>query len=136
MVSKKEALAEHLALRDDQFTFEVSRRKVLEADLAWVLQKGVVCVVDRVLESSEFALGNRHGKDTCVAAGIERGKQMVRVWSAGSGPGSFDLDAMHVVIRAFSKTDFVSYHNFLTLGSWYAFNLIIYSFWKGYLMSW
>ena len=61
-VSKKEALAERLTLQDDQFTAEDSRRKILEVDLAWVLHKGVVCVVDRVVKSSEFALGIRRLK--------------------------------------------------------------------------
>lgn len=56
MVSEKETLAEHLALRDDQFAIEVLRGKVLEADFTWVLQKSVVRVVDRVVESSEFML--------------------------------------------------------------------------------
>lgn len=74
LVSEKEALAERLTLRDDQFTTEVSRRKILEADLVWVLQNGVARVVERVVESSEFTLGIRHMKATCVAAGIEKEK--------------------------------------------------------------
>lgn len=116
MVLEKKALAENLTLQDDQFTAEVSRRKILEADLAWFLQKGVVRVVDRVVESSEFALGIHCVKFVCVVAGIKMGKWMARVWSVGSGPGSSDPDtatrsveAMHAAIKAFAETDFTSY---------------------------
>lgn len=45
----------------------------------------------------------------CVAAGIDKGKQMARVWSAGNILGSSDLDvmaqsvdAMHAATRAFA----------------------------------
>lgn len=76
MVSENEALVEHIPLRDDYFSPEVSRRKVLETDFAWVLQKRVVRVVDRVVKSSEVALGIRHLKVQCLDAGTERGKQM------------------------------------------------------------
>ena len=48
---------ESLALRGHEFSAEDSKRKVLETDVAWVLQKRVVCVVDCVVESSDFALG-------------------------------------------------------------------------------
>lgn len=37
LVLEKEALAERLTLRDDQFTAEVSRRKTVVADFAWIL---------------------------------------------------------------------------------------------------
>lgn len=42
------------------------------ADLTWVLQKGVVRVVDHFVESSEFSLVIRCVKAACVAASIER----------------------------------------------------------------
>ncbi|CAH1450884.1 unnamed protein product [Lactuca virosa] len=65
---------------------------------------------------SEFTLGICRVKAAYVAVGIERGKQMAQVWSAGSGPGSCDPDAtersvdiMHAAIRDFAKTGFVSY---------------------------
>ncbi|CAH1439079.1 unnamed protein product [Lactuca virosa] len=81
-----------------------------------VLLKGVVRVVDRIFESSEFALGIHRVKAACVAAGIEKGKKMAQAWPAGNIPGSSDPDAvvqsvnaMPVVIRAFFKTDFASY---------------------------
>ncbi|CAI9283256.1 unnamed protein product [Lactuca saligna] len=76
----------------------------------------MVRVVDRVVENSEFALGIRLVKAACVAAGIERGKKMVRVWSASSIPGSSDpvvvarsVDPMHAVVKAFSEMDSASY---------------------------
>ncbi|CAH1450886.1 unnamed protein product [Lactuca virosa] len=54
--------------------------------------------------------------DAYVAVGIERGKQLAQVWSAGSGPGSCDPDAaerfvdvIHAAIRDFAKTGFVTY---------------------------
>ncbi|CAI9291980.1 unnamed protein product [Lactuca saligna] len=64
LVSEKEASAKRFTLQYDQFTIEVSRRKILEDDLVWVIQKGVVSVVDRVFESSEFALGIHRVKAT------------------------------------------------------------------------
>ncbi|CAI9277100.1 unnamed protein product [Lactuca saligna] len=75
-----------------------------------VLHKGVVRMVDLVVESRKFMLGIRRVMVVCVATGIEREKQMAHVWSAGSGPGSSDLDAatwlidaMHAAIRAFPR---------------------------------
>lgn len=71
--SEKDTLTKHLELRNDQLPTEVLRRKVLEDDLDWVLQKRVDRMVDRILDSSEFALEIRCVKVTCVAAGIESG---------------------------------------------------------------
>ncbi|CAH1427792.1 unnamed protein product [Lactuca virosa] len=52
----------------------------------------------------------------CMAAGVEKGKQVARMWSAGNSPGSSDPDAMaqsidemHDIVRAFAETDFASY---------------------------
>ncbi|CAI9268405.1 unnamed protein product [Lactuca saligna] len=87
---EKDALAEHLVQWDDQLAAEVLRRKVLEADLARVLQKGVVFMVDRVVESSEFVLGIRCVKVACVAA-------------------ARSVEAMQAAIKAFSGMDFASY---------------------------
>lgn len=44
----------------------------METNLSWVLQKGVVRIVGRVVESSEFALGIRHEKAACVASSVDR----------------------------------------------------------------
>ena len=46
----------------------------MEADLDRVLQKGMVWVVDFVVEISELTFGICRVKVACVAAGIERGK--------------------------------------------------------------
>lgn len=54
--SEKEALDERVKLQDEHLSMEGSRRKVLEEDVAWILEKGVVYVVDRVAESPEFSL--------------------------------------------------------------------------------
>ncbi|CAH1436356.1 unnamed protein product [Lactuca virosa] len=78
---------------------------------------------DRVVESSEFALRIRYVKAACVAAGMERGKQVALVFSSGSGSGPSEpgaiarsIEAMHVAIRAFAETDFVSYLRLDELG--------------------
>ncbi|CAI9299474.1 unnamed protein product [Lactuca saligna] len=117
--SEKEAFVERLELRDDQFTSKVSRRKSLEVDLALVLQKGVVRVVDRVIKSSEFALRIRRVKAAYVAASVEKGKQVACTQSVGNSPGSSNpdtvaqsIDTMHAAIRAFAETDFMSYLHF------------------------
>lgn len=51
-------------------------RKTLEEDLTWVFQNGVVCMVDHVIESEEFALGIQVVKVTCVVASMESGKEV------------------------------------------------------------
>ncbi|CAI9287898.1 unnamed protein product [Lactuca saligna] len=99
LVSEKEALAKRLALRDNQFTFEVSMRKILEADLAWVLHKGVVLAVDHVVECSEFALGIHCVKAVCVAAGVGKGKTL---WH------NLLMQCM-LPLGHFAEMDFVSY---------------------------
>ncbi|CAH1421206.1 unnamed protein product [Lactuca virosa] len=55
-------------------------------------------------------------KVTYVAAGVERGKQVVLVSSSGSGSGPSEpgvvarsTDVMHTSIRSFAETDFISY---------------------------
>ncbi|CAH1418243.1 unnamed protein product [Lactuca virosa] len=61
-------------------------------------------------------LGDTPSVVVCVAAGIEKGKQVVRAWLNGSSPGSSDPDAaaqsvgaMHAAIKAFGETYFASY---------------------------
>lgn len=46
--------------------------------MAWILKKGIVRVMDRVIESTEFTLGVRKMKASCVVASVEGGKQAVR----------------------------------------------------------
>lgn len=97
--------------------------EILEADLAWVLQKGVVCIVDRIIESGDFALVIHLMKATCVAAGVEKGKQTTLTLSSSSGSDSSkpdvvarSTDAMHATIRDFAETDFASYLRLGELG--------------------
>lgn len=45
----------------------------MEEDVVWLLHKGIVCVVDKVVESPKLSLGIRHIKTACVDAGVEGG---------------------------------------------------------------
>lgn len=47
---------------------------VAEENLGWLIQKGVVLVVDKVVKSAEFALGVMQMKTKCVAASMENAK--------------------------------------------------------------
>lgn len=49
-----EVQAEHSHKRLEE---EVAKRKVVEENLGWLLQKGIVRVVDKVIESVKIALG-------------------------------------------------------------------------------
>lgn len=49
-------------------------RNILEEDMAWLLQKRVMCMVDQVIESPEFSLGIRQMKVACMATVVEGGK--------------------------------------------------------------
>ncbi|CAI9285274.1 unnamed protein product [Lactuca saligna] len=73
---EKSVVEDQVSNLDAELAVEVLRRKILEAILAWFLQKGVVCVVDHVFESSKFTLGIRRVKTACVVVGIKSGKQM------------------------------------------------------------
>lgn len=53
---------------------EGMRMKVVEDDLKWLLQKGIIRVVNKVVESSEFSLGVRRVKAACMAIGVESSK--------------------------------------------------------------
>lgn len=64
--------------QSEQLLAEASIRRSLEKDLAWILQEGVIHMMDRVNESEEFSLGVWCLKAACVAAVIEGGKQAVR----------------------------------------------------------
>lgn len=95
----------------------------MEADLAWILQKGVVLVVDHVVKSSDLTLGIRSVKAACVAASIESGKQVTRGWPASGALGLSNPKAMarsveviQATIRAFSELNFMSYLRLGELG--------------------
>lgn len=53
---------------------EESERRILEVDMAWLLQKCTVRVLDRVIESTKLMLGVWKMKATCIAVGIEADK--------------------------------------------------------------
>lgn len=62
----------------EQLAIEELERRILEVEMAWILKKGIVRVMDRVIESTEFTLGVRKMKASCVVASVEGGKQAVR----------------------------------------------------------
>lgn len=120
MAMEKATLVERLALRGSEIASEVSRRKVVETDLSWVLRKRLVRIVDSIVESSECTLGIRRMKATCMAASVERGKQAALVLSPSCDFGPSELgamarsiDGMHTAIRAVAEKHFTSY---LSLG--------------------
>lgn len=45
--------------------------------MVWQLQKGIIHVVERVIENVEFTLGVRRMKAACVVSGMEGGNQEV-----------------------------------------------------------
>lgn len=53
---------------------KVLRRKSVENDMMWLLQKGIVRVVDKVVGSFEFLLEVRRMKVACMATNVEGGK--------------------------------------------------------------
>lgn len=77
LAAKKEALEAHIRQQSEQLAFEASTRRALKGDLAWIMQEGVIRVVNRLSGREEFSFGVRSLKATCVAAGIESGKQAV-----------------------------------------------------------
>lgn len=94
LILEKEAMMKCSVLQDDQIIVEISRRKPLEADLAWVLQKCVIRVGDRFFKSDVFAVGVCRMKAKCVVAGILSGKQMPQVWLGGNSLFPSELDAV------------------------------------------
>lgn len=94
---------------------EGMRRKVVQDDLKWLLQKGVVRVVDRVVESTEFSLGVRRMKVASMATEVEGGKQVIReeisIGKFMPGEPSTLLEhtlALHAEVKSFLETDFAS----------------------------
>lgn len=41
----------------EQLVIEESEKRILEVDMDCLLQKGILCMVDRVIKSIEFSLG-------------------------------------------------------------------------------
>ncbi|CAH1416095.1 unnamed protein product [Lactuca virosa] len=71
---------------------------------------GVVLVVDRIVESSEFALGIHHMKAAWVAAGVVKGKQAALALSSGSGSGPSEPDAGVGIVPWTSTLSRVTYY--------------------------
>lgn len=89
---------------------------VLEEDVSWLLQKGVVRVADWVIKNVDFLLGVRRIKAACMAAGVEGGKQVVRVqvatvkFTLGEPSAVVEhTQAMHASVKTFMDTNFTSY---------------------------
>lgn len=74
MEAEKEALERIVKLQGKQLDVEELKRKVLEEDMDWLLQKCIVRIVDRVVESVEFSLRVRWMKAAFMAADMEGGK--------------------------------------------------------------
>ncbi|CAI9280330.1 unnamed protein product [Lactuca saligna] len=92
--SEHDELAEKVWLLEEERCNFDERYLVLSGEKIVAEAQGVVQVVDRVVENSEFVLGIHYVKVTCVAAGVEKGKQVERMQSVGSTPGSSDLDVV------------------------------------------
>lgn len=69
--TEKEALEVCVRKKSEKLVVKALMRRALEEYLSWILQEGVVRVVDRVTESEEFSLGVRRLKAACVATVIE-----------------------------------------------------------------
>ncbi|CAI9289979.1 unnamed protein product [Lactuca saligna] len=105
----------------EEYFLETERvnRENVEADLSWLRKKGIVHVVDMLIESSKFTLGIKQMKATCMEVGVESGKQIIReqVASGKFTPGEMSTlleytQAMHVEVKYFLEIDFASYLHF------------------------
>ena len=63
LVEEKKALETQVEIGRSQLEVENMRMNTVEEDVVWFLHKGVVRVVDKVIESVEFSLGGRHMKE-------------------------------------------------------------------------
>ncbi|CAI9267547.1 unnamed protein product [Lactuca saligna] len=95
---------------------DIARRKVAYEDLGWLLQKGIVQVVDKIFESNEFALGVKRMKMACLIASVENGKQVIQEQVATRKLIFGEMDAtakhaqaIHAAIKSFMETNFASY---------------------------
>ncbi|CAI9289004.1 unnamed protein product [Lactuca saligna] len=107
---------------------EELRRKAVEDDVMLLLYKGVVRVVDKVVERVEFSLEVRRMKVTYIVSNVEGGKQVVRKQVVGgkfdSGESTSTLEltqAMQASVKAFMEMEFTSYFHLceLDLGGLY-----------------
>lgn len=113
---EKEMLEGQVKQQAKQLVTEGSRRKILEENMAWLHKQGFVRVVGQVIESPKFLSGVRQMKATCMVAGVEGGKKVVREQVATrkfSPEEENDLlkqtQVVHASVKAFMETDFASY---------------------------
>lgn len=78
LVKEKKVLEGRVEDQHRQLEAEEIRRKTMEDNMMWLLQKGVVRVVDKVVESVEFLIGVRQMKAGCMLVSVEGGKQEMR----------------------------------------------------------
>lgn len=74
-MEEKKALKTQVETGWSQLEADKMRRKTVEKDVAWLLWKGIVHVVDKVVESAEFYLEVRHMKANTWLMGwrVEKG---------------------------------------------------------------
>ena len=73
------------------------KRESVGTDLSWLLKRGIVQIVDKLIKSSEFRLRIKQMKVAYMATGVEGGKQVIREQVAigkfiPGEPSSFRLD--------------------------------------------
>lgn len=88
----------------------------MEEDVAWLLQKGVVRVVDKIVDSVEFSLSVRRITTTCMVVRVEDGKQVIREQVSSGKFIPIESNAllehtqvMHAKVKSFLETKFSSY---------------------------
>ncbi|CAI9267832.1 unnamed protein product [Lactuca saligna] len=87
LVEEKKVLESRVDEWCRELEAEVLRRKTMRDDMMWLLQKGVVWVMDKMVESIEFSLGVKKMKEECMATGM----------------------AMHASTKDFMDTNIASY---------------------------
>ncbi|CAI9297081.1 unnamed protein product [Lactuca saligna] len=116
LLEENKALEDQVEIRRSQLEVRELRRMAVEEDVAWLLQKGIVRVVDKVVESAKFSLGARRMKTTYMAVWVEHGKQVIRepislkkfVTSKSSALPEL-TKGKHVELKSFLEIDFSSY---------------------------
>lgn len=75
------------------------KRKNAEDDLGWLLQKEIIHVVDKLVESYEFLMGVKRMKMACMAAGVENGKHEIREQVMAAGVDNMLIVATTSIFR-------------------------------------
>ncbi|CAI9304357.1 unnamed protein product [Lactuca saligna] len=76
LVWEKDVLVSKLARCKRQLACARVDGAVARGNLLWMLEKGVVCIIDKVIESAKFANGIWDVCEACEALGFEKGKRM------------------------------------------------------------